>query len=169
MLLHDPGRLIRILTNTERPVQLIISGKAPPFDESGKALIIKWVQFIREHNLYHHIVFLSDYANDIRLQHHLKDNWNTIRFGKVSVERNENEYFFKVHLFLNGISTTDVLVQLYADGTNGDAPLKINMDADNITSASGQYTYQTKFSSLRPAINYTARVITACRNISIPL
>lgn len=61
LLLHDPQRLIRILTNPERPVQLVIAGKAPPFDDSGKALIKEWVQFIQMHHLYHHVVFLSDY------------------------------------------------------------------------------------------------------------
>jgi starch phosphorylase len=61
LLLSDPERFIRLLTNPEHPVQLIIAGKAPPFDETGKALIRQWMQFIRQHNLYHHVVFLSDY------------------------------------------------------------------------------------------------------------
>lgn len=61
LLLHDEQRFIRILTNPERPVQLVIAGKAPPYDESGKALIREWVQFIRRHNLYKHVVFLNDY------------------------------------------------------------------------------------------------------------
>jgi starch phosphorylase len=61
LLLHDEERFIRILTNSERPVQLVIAGKAPPHDESGKALIREWVQFIHRHNLYKHIVFISDY------------------------------------------------------------------------------------------------------------
>ncbi|MEO7485596.1 MAG: alpha-glucan family phosphorylase [Ferruginibacter sp.] len=61
LLLHDPERFIRILTNPEHPVQLVIAGKAPPFDESGKALIRQWVEFIQQHNLYNHVVFLNDY------------------------------------------------------------------------------------------------------------
>ncbi|HTN05488.1 alpha-glucan family phosphorylase [Agriterribacter sp.] len=61
LLLHDEERLIRILTNQERPVQLVIAGKAPPFDEPGKALIKQWIQFIQQHNLYKRVVFLSDY------------------------------------------------------------------------------------------------------------
>jgi glycogen phosphorylase len=69
LLLHDPERFIRILTNPTRPVQLVIAGKAPPFDESGKALIRQWVQFIQQHNLYEHVVFLSDY--DMMLTEHL--------------------------------------------------------------------------------------------------
>lgn len=61
LLLHDEERFIRILTNQERPVQLVIAGKAPPFDEAGKALIKQWIQFIQQHNLYKHVIFLSDY------------------------------------------------------------------------------------------------------------
>jgi starch phosphorylase len=61
LLLHDEERFIRILTNQEKPVQLVIAGKAPPFDESSKALISQWVQFISRNKLYKHVVFISDY------------------------------------------------------------------------------------------------------------
>ncbi len=61
LLLHDQDRFIRILTNTQFPVQLVIAGKSPPYDESGKSLIREWNQFIQQHNLYKHIIFLSDY------------------------------------------------------------------------------------------------------------
>ncbi|MBW8242832.1 alpha-glucan family phosphorylase [Muricauda oceani] len=61
LLLHDPERFVRILTNPEHPVQLVLAGKAPPFDEAGKGLIRKWVQFIQQHNLHRHVLFLSDY------------------------------------------------------------------------------------------------------------
>jgi starch phosphorylase len=69
LLLHDEARLIRLLTNPERPVQLVLAGKAPPFDETGKALIRQWVQFVRRHALYRHVVFLSDY--DVLMAQHL--------------------------------------------------------------------------------------------------
>ncbi len=39
LLLHDPERLLRLLTNPERPVQLILAGKAHPADQAGQALI----------------------------------------------------------------------------------------------------------------------------------
>jgi starch phosphorylase len=38
LLLHDPERLLRILTNPHRPVQLILAGKAHPADEAGQAI-----------------------------------------------------------------------------------------------------------------------------------
>lgn len=61
LLLHDEERFIKILTNAQHPVQLVIAGKAPPGDEDGKLLIAKWNQFIQQHNLYKHVIFLSDY------------------------------------------------------------------------------------------------------------
>jgi starch phosphorylase len=61
LLLHDPARLIRLLTNARWPVQLIIAGKAHPQDEAGKAMIREWVQFTRRPEVQGHIAFISDY------------------------------------------------------------------------------------------------------------
>jgi starch phosphorylase len=69
LLLHDPERLLRLLTNTEHPVQLIIAGKAHPDDRAGQALIHEWINFIRHPETRPHIVFLSDY--DMLLTEHL--------------------------------------------------------------------------------------------------
>ena len=69
LLLHDPGRLLRILTNPERPVQLMIAGKAHPEDRAGQELIHQWISFIRQPEARPHIIFLSDY--DMLLTEHL--------------------------------------------------------------------------------------------------
>ena len=61
MLLHDPERLLRLLTNQQRPVQLILAGKAHPADQSGQDLIQQWTQFIRRTEARPHVIFLSDY------------------------------------------------------------------------------------------------------------
>jgi starch phosphorylase len=61
LLLHDPERLLRLLSNPQRPVQLIIAGKAHPADLAGQALIQKWIQFIRRPEVRPHAIFLSDY------------------------------------------------------------------------------------------------------------
>ena len=61
LLLHDPQRLLHILTDAQRPVQLIIAGKAHPADQAGQALIREWVQFIRRPEVRPHAVFLGDY------------------------------------------------------------------------------------------------------------
>jgi len=69
LLLHDPARLIRILTNQQAPVQLILAGKAHPQDLAGQALIRQWVHFVRQPEVRSHAVFLSDY--DMLLTEHL--------------------------------------------------------------------------------------------------
>jgi glycogen phosphorylase len=61
LLLHDPERLLRLLSNAQQPVQLIIAGKAHPADQAGQALIQKWIQFIRQPAVRPHAIFLSDY------------------------------------------------------------------------------------------------------------
>ncbi len=61
LLLHDPDRLLRLLTNPQRPVQLILAGKAHPADLAGQALIREWIQFIRRPDVRPHVIFLSDY------------------------------------------------------------------------------------------------------------
>jgi starch phosphorylase len=69
LLLHDPERLLRILTDRQRPVQLIIAGKAHPADESGQAMIREWTRFTRRADARGHVIFLSDY--DMLLTGHL--------------------------------------------------------------------------------------------------
>jgi len=69
LLLHDRARLLRLLTDPDRPVQLIIAGKAHPEDGPGQALIHDWIRFIRQPEVRPHVVFLSDY--DMLLAEHL--------------------------------------------------------------------------------------------------
>lgn len=69
LLLHDPARLLRILTSTQHPVQLIMAGKAHPADLEGQALIQQWTTFIRQAEVRPHAMFLADY--DMHLTMHL--------------------------------------------------------------------------------------------------
>ena len=61
LLLQDPERLLRLLTNPQRPVQLVMAGKAHPADFAGQALIKQWTHFIRRTEARRHVIFLSDY------------------------------------------------------------------------------------------------------------
>jgi starch phosphorylase len=65
LLLTDRARLLRLLTSVQRPVQLIVAGKAHPQDEEGKRLIREWVRFAAGPEARAHVVFLDDY--DMRL------------------------------------------------------------------------------------------------------
>jgi starch phosphorylase len=69
LLLHDQERLVRLLTDRTRPVQLVLSGKAHPADLAGQALIREWSHFITRADLRDHVIFISDY--DITISEHL--------------------------------------------------------------------------------------------------
>jgi starch phosphorylase len=61
LLLHDPQRLARILNNQDRPVQLVLAGKAHPQDMEGQNMIRQWIDFARRPEVRSRVVFLSDY------------------------------------------------------------------------------------------------------------
>ena len=61
LLLHDPERLMRILLNPNRPVQLVLAGKAHPADLEGQGMVREWVNFVQRPEVRRHAVFLSDY------------------------------------------------------------------------------------------------------------
>ncbi|MCE3251364.1 MAG: glgP [Cellvibrio sp.] len=69
LLLQDPERLMRILSNAKYPVQLLVAGKAHPADSIGKGKLQGWQQFLQRPDLSAHLVFLEDY--DITLAQHL--------------------------------------------------------------------------------------------------
>ncbi len=61
LMMRDPERLKAILLDPERPVQLVIAGKAHPADDGGKKLIQEIVRFSDDPEVRHRIVFLPDY------------------------------------------------------------------------------------------------------------
>ncbi|MEP6717394.1 MAG: alpha-glucan family phosphorylase, partial [Terriglobia bacterium] len=61
LLFRDVDRLKKIICNRDRPVQIVIAGKAHPKDQPGKAFIREIVQLSRDPDLWKHIVFVEDY------------------------------------------------------------------------------------------------------------
>jgi len=61
ILLTDPDRFARILTNLQRPVQIVIAGKAHPQDHAGQAIVKAWVQFMQRPEVRRHAIFIGDY------------------------------------------------------------------------------------------------------------
>jgi len=68
LLLHDPQRLVRLLTNRDRPVQLVIAGKAHPRDDIGKRMLRQWQQFLEQNGLWQQVVFVEDYDLQVAAQ-----------------------------------------------------------------------------------------------------
>jgi len=81
LLLTDPQRLVKLLGNADRPIQIIFAGKAHPRDKEGKEIIRQIIHFANQYNVRRRIVFLEDYDMDVaRVMVHGVDIWlNTPR------------------------------------------------------------------------------------------
>ncbi|MGD0909920.1 MAG: alpha-glucan family phosphorylase, partial [Candidatus Acidiferrales bacterium] len=321
LLLHDRERLLRILRNSGRPVQLIIAGKAHPADHAGQALIQQWIQFIRQPEARPHVMFLSDYdmnltghlvqgvdvwintprrpweacgtsgmkalvngginlseldgwwaeaytpevgwalgdgrehgddpawdaaeaealynlleqdvipefyargkdgiptnwvkrmresmaqltprfsahravreyteerylpaasayrervANQgafgsqvVDWQHNLSQKWDALRFGEVKVETRGQQHLFEIQVYLNGLDTHAVRVELYADGISGGDPVREEMKcAGSLPDHAGGCVFHGAVNTSRPANNYTARIIPVHSGVAVPL
>jgi starch phosphorylase len=318
LLLHDPQRLIRILTNSKFPVQLMIAGKAHPADHEGQAMIQEWVRFIRQANVRSHVIFLSDYdmlltqhlvqgvdvwintprrpweasgtsgmkvlvngglnlseldgwwaeaytpevgwaigdgqehgddpgwdaveadalynllelevipefynrdknnvpiawvarmresmarltpqfsatrtvkeyteqhylpaaaayikrsANKgtvsrqiVEWQHSLGQEWALLHLGEMNCKTEGNQHIFEIQVYLNGLDQNSVLVELYANGINGNVPVKQEMT--RVGQLAKGYVYRAQVPATRPAADYTARVIPKRAGVRVPL
>lgn len=61
LLLKDPQRLLRLLGSRDRPIQIVLAGKAHPYDQRGKEFIRQWKTFIRWPDVEGKVVFIEDY------------------------------------------------------------------------------------------------------------
>jgi len=321
LLLHDPERLLRLLTNHERPVQLVLAGKAHPADQSGQAMIKQWMQFIRRPEARRHVFFLSDYnmllseymvqgvdvwintprrpweacgtsgmkilvngginlseldgwwseayspdigwalgdgqehgddpawdaceaeelytlleqkvipefytrdgqgipttwvarmresmarltpqfsANRtvseyteryylpaakafhersaengkagvqiVNWLHNTSNKWANLRFGDIKIETNSEQHLFEIQVYLNGIGPDAVYVELFAEGSNGGDPVRLEMNCDRpLVGADNGYIYTGQIPATRPAGDFTARIVPHHPGVAIPL
>ena len=322
LLLHDLDRLLHILTNNpQRPVQIILAGKAHPADQAGRALIQRWTQFIGQGTSHPPIIFLADYdmlvaerlvqgvdvwvntprrpweasgtsgmkvlvngginlseldgwwaeaytpevgwalgdgkehgddpawdaaeaealydllehevipefynrnqegipiawvarmresmarltprfstnrtvreyteqhylpaasiyrermvekgaigVQIVNWRHNLDQNWAALRFGEVKVESNGEQHVFEVQIYLNDLDSNAVRVELYADGINGDSPIRQEMARiSQLAYSVGGYIYSGAVSATRPSTDFTARIIPYYPGVSVPL
>ena len=61
LLLHDRGRLTRLLTHPRHPLQLIVAGKAHPEDREGVQMVAAWAGYTQLPEVCGRVVFLEDY------------------------------------------------------------------------------------------------------------
>ena len=321
LLLHDAQRLIHILANRDRPVQLVLAGKAHPQDGQGQAMIRQWIEFVHRPEVRSRVVFLSDYdalmaehlvqgvdvwvntprrpweasgtsgmkvlvngglnlseldgwwaeayspevgwALGDRREHgddpswdaaeaetlygllegeiipefytrdgrgiprgwvgrmresmarltpvfstnrvvreytedhylsaasafheraagrgslgadllvwlaELARHWPTLRFGSATVERQEEQHFFQVQVFLDDLNPDAVSAELYADGQNGNVPLRHAMNrGERLVGSVNGFMYTARIPSTRPATDFTPRLVPYHRGALVPL
>ncbi len=121
LLFRDKERLKRLLTNAERPVQIIFAGKAHPHDIPGKNLIKDIVHFASDPEIRSKIVFLENY--DLEVAKHLVsgcDLWlNTPRRPM------EASGTSGMKAAINGVINCSILDGWWAEGYNSDVGFAI--------------------------------------------
>ena len=74
--------------------------------------------------------------------HTLKQHWNKIHFGEISITTTAKHHEFSVRVYFNVINPDTVKVELFADGMNGKDPIITKMDrGKKVESASNGYIY----------------------------
>jgi glycogen phosphorylase len=139
LIFHDPERLRRIVTNPERPVQIIFAGKAHPADQPGKQVLQQVYHFTRDPKFEGRIAFLDDY--EMHLAHLLvqgTDLW--MNLPRVPMEASGTS---GMKAALNGVpqmGTVDGWWEEGYDGTNGWAVAV--RDGDDADAAAAERLYQ---------------------------
>jgi starch phosphorylase len=106
----------------------------------------------------------------VNWQQSLELKWAMLRFGEVKVETDGEHHVFEVRVYLNDLNPKAVRVELYADGVNGDNPVRQEMThGRKLVGAAGGYVYSATVPANRPATDYTARVIPYCFGVAVPL
>lgn len=115
LILRDYERLIRMLNDIDRPVQIIFSGKAHPADEPGKLIVQQLYRAIKDHRTGGRMVFLEDYNMAIaRYLVQGVDVWmNTPR------RPNEASGTSGMKAAMNGCLNFSILDGWWAEGYNG--------------------------------------------------
>lgn len=103
------------------------------------------------------------------VHHELQQEWSHIQFGEVLSEDVENGHVFHVQVKLNGLRPENILVELYAEGINGAAPVKIKMKPAAVIVDKGVREYDTQTDGSRPVSDYTSCIVPNYENISLPL
>jgi glycogen phosphorylase len=102
-------------------------------------------------------------------QHALEQNWSKLRFDEVKVASDEEKHTVEVQVYLGGLDPNALRVELYADGANGAEPIRQEMTRGQRLAAGDGYLYSEQVRAIRPASDYTPRVIPGRPGVAVPL
>ena len=100
----------------------------------------------------------------------LDRHWAGVRFGRAKVQTANQEHAFEVQVFLDDIEEEAVRVELYADESGGNPPVRQEMRRQRplVGSVRG-YVYSATVPATRPCGDYTARVVPYFAGLAVPL
>ena len=106
----------------------------------------------------------------VKWQKDLEQKWPNLYFGDVRIETRDGEHLFEVQVYLDGLDPGNVRVELYAEGSDLEETVRQEMvRVKELTGAEHGYVYSAKVSAVRPAADYTARVVPFNPGVAVPL
>lgn len=115
LLLRDKDRLKAILTNPDKPIQLIFAGKAHPADNNGKQMIKEIIDFAKAYDLEDRVIFLENY--DINVARHLV--WGADVWLNTPIREYEASGTSGMKAAINGVLNLSVLDGWWPEVYNG--------------------------------------------------
>jgi starch phosphorylase len=108
-------------------------------------------------------------AQLLEWQRALEKHWPNLRFGKMKAVTDGANHVFEVQVYLSGLDPNTVRVELYADGVNGGEPVRQEMIHEQEPADANGYIYSAQVPFIRPAKDYTARVMPQWPSAKVPL
>ena len=93
-----------------------------------------------------------------------------MHFGPVRIETHDGQHFFQVEVSPGALILDQLQVELYADSVTGGKPaLQVMTALEPRADSPGAFIYSAQLSAIRPASDYTVRIISRHPNASAPL
>jgi len=127
LIFRDVERLRRLVTNTQRPVQIVFAGKAHPADTPGKQVLQNVYQFTRDPQFEGRVAFVEDYG--MHLAHLLVqgvDLW--MNLPRVPLEASGTS---GMKAALNGVPQLSTVDGWWEEGFEGNNGWAIEPDVDD--------------------------------------
>jgi starch phosphorylase len=109
-------------------------------------------------------------AQIVAWRRELDQKWAAVRFGEVKVETRGGRLVFEVQVWLRDLDPASARVELYADGVNGGASVRQEMNrVGPLAGAQGGHVYSASVPAARPPTDYTARLTPRRDGVAVPL
>jgi starch phosphorylase len=99
----------------------------------------------------------------------LAQQWPSLAFGDLQVETRDGQHHFRVEVDFGGVDPEHVLVELYADGPDGQPIRQAMAPGDQLAGRERVFWYSAQVPAERPAQDFTPRLIPRLAGVAVPL
>jgi starch phosphorylase len=97
-------------------------------------------------------------------------HWSMVRFGSATVQEKEGQLLFQVQVFVNDLDPDSVNVELYAEGPNGNKPVRYLMNrGERLVGSVNGFIYTARLPATRAAAEYSPRIIPRHSGALVPM